>query len=113
MPYCFTLTPKGANEPEELTSIDAKMCARHGASPHPRYWFNDWFSYIGLKLAVGKSFDEIEDLCREEIGMEEQYNEEDDYIAQKFAPDSYWTLMLKITQWLKDNYIAKAWYETK
>lgn len=87
MPNCFTLTPKGASEPEPLPVIDAKLCAHLGVEPHPKYFHDAWVDVEGLALAMGRGWD---------------------WMRANFDEDR-----LPIINWLEANYTPDAWAERK
>lgn len=68
MPVCFQLFNRATNEPVSLRRLDDDLRAWFGAPVDDVHYFRDWYDTIGLRLALGKSFDQIrvEFLCYEE-----------------------------------------------
>lgn len=56
MPNCFQLTRKNETNPINLQDLDKELC---------EYECSD--SWIGFKLAMGKSFQQIEEYIKEDI----------------------------------------------
>jgi hypothetical protein len=101
MPNCYCLTRKDfmgpRPEPEKLVTVDERICHHFGVKPHEKYWFRDWENVIGLRLALGWSWDRIrEDLnnCR-----------------SKAVPDDVIDDLIKIASWLEQHYDTDAWAE--
>jgi len=86
MPHCFSLTRKGEKETATLQSVDDAMCAHFGTIPNPKEWYKNWYSTIGLGLAVGHSLQKL----------------------KEFWPDKS-----EIIDWLDENYTSDAWREWK
>jgi len=83
MPNCFTLTPKGATEPEALQSIDEKLCKLLGEEVHPRLYVHLWVDVEGLALACGKDW----------AWMREHFDAERkpiiDFLEANYTPDAW------------------------
>jgi len=90
MPNCFALTRKGEKEIRNLTEIDTDLWVLfEGKEPEGnKKWFRNWYDYIGLSLACGKSLEECLEIYKES-------NLED------------------IAEFLFTNYNSDAWYEHK
>jgi hypothetical protein len=85
MPNCFTLTPKGATEPEKLADIDNKLCAHFGVEPDPEHYYQMWVDIEGLALAMGRDWQ---------------------WMRENFDPER-----LPIINWLDEHYTPDAWAE--
>ena len=59
MAACFQLIPIGSTEEATLGSIDEAICEHFNVPEDPHMSYNNWFGAIGLKLAMGETFDEI------------------------------------------------------
>lgn len=55
----FTLTPKGATAPQELTIVDETICIVFNSPVDPRDWYLNWYNVIGFALAMGQTFAQI------------------------------------------------------
>ncbi len=90
MPNCFTLTKKDEAKPRPLKDIDTDLWDHfEGGEPDGNeQWYHHWYNFIGLLLAVGKTFQEVIKLC-EDFTMRE------------------------IAVYLEENYTSNAWYERK
>jgi hypothetical protein len=95
MPNCFTLTRRGADEPESLSTIDEKLCQVLGVPVHPTKYVVDWCSTIGFSLACGKDWDYIENTLR-------RYADEGDKEDQQ---------ALRCCQYLREHYVVNVWCE--
>lgn len=62
----FQLTPKGLTEPSTLQAVDAAICDHLGVETDSERWYADWYGFVGLALAFGKSWGEI----REEVSFD-------------------------------------------
>lgn len=89
MPNCFQLTRKGDKAPAKLWDVDRAICQHLDCPWSEDAWVVYWYSYIGLLLAVGKSFNEIIDIC----WTEERYD------------------LLRVAAYLNEHYTANAWKE--
>ena len=89
MPNCFSLTPKGETRPQNLNSVDEALCKALGEPVSNTLWCRDWYNYIGLLLACGKTFDEIREVCCD-------------------SPE-----MLQVIDFLDAHYVSNAWYERR
>ena len=103
MPNCFQLTLIGETEPSTLQSVDNRLWQLLGnVDPDPKRWYKNWYNIIGLALACGKNFKEIQGI------LEEQLN----YASTEDEVDHYQDL-INITWFLQDNYTTRAWYQSK
>lgn len=88
MPACFQLIPKGSTEPKTLQEIDEEMC-KHFKQPCDKVkYLNGWVDSVGLGLAVGRTFEEILTIYKEE----------------KLES------LILITEYLRDRYEVSAFY---
>jgi hypothetical protein len=91
MPNCIQLFPLGQTEPATFARIDELMCADFGVECHPTRWFNYWYDVIGLKLAMGRTWDQIKE-----------------QLLTDYGPDDLW---YRQACWLADRYTCNAWVE--
>lgn len=89
MPSCFSLTPKGSKEPEKLQVVDDRIRETFGLPADAKAWAFGWYNTVGLLLACGKSWAEIQST----------FEESDD--------------IQKVICFLQTNYDADAWCERK
>jgi len=81
----FQLTRIGEEEPSNLREVDDRMWRELGlCEPDPDQWYKNWFGSIGLGLAVGRTFRDIEE----------------DVVDSPLAP---------ILEWIEKNYTVKCW----
>ena len=99
MPACFTLTPKGEETPDSLGRVDAKICAHFGAPVHPKFFLWEWYTMIGFRLAMGRTWEEIRQSFREGI-------------ADNEFVDGY-TKLLEVVDFLEATYEPCSWAEMK
>jgi hypothetical protein len=95
MPNCFQLTRKGDSSPAKLQDIDRAICQNLDIPFSEDKWAANWYANIGLFLALGKSFNDIIDLCWDINGYEAEHA----------------NLTLRIAAYLNDNYTSDAWYQ--
>ena len=102
MPVCFQLIDKTTDKPAILQDIDREMC-KHFKQPCDKVkYFAGWYDCIGLRLALGDSFEKI----REEfIG----YIKED----KSEGEVNYYSLQCEIITWLEENYTPTSFYQYK
>ena len=94
MPNCFQLIKKGEEEPTNLQTIDDEIWLKfYGSIPEPNlHWYCGWYDCIGLRLAMGKCFKDI----------------------QKEFSVGNWTEKIKnVLDHLQEHYTARSWYEHK
>lgn len=85
----FTLTRNGSDKPAAFTLIDEEICQHFGAPVDDDRYFMEWYNTIGLGLAIGKTWEQLEEIF-------------------KNSPTT-----LKIISFLRNNYTADAWYQHK
>lgn len=90
MPNCFQLCRNGA--PVPLNAIDEELCNLLGEPVHPQMCVAGWYNIIGVRLACGLSWEEIE----KKILDCEYYGEAD---------------LLRIIGYLRENFTSSAWAE--
>jgi uncharacterized NAD-dependent epimerase/dehydratase family protein len=83
-----------------LQEIDSEMCTVFGVAPDPGKYYHQWVDTIGLALARGQSFDDVIKDCIEGIEAQSKIANEDGV--------NYWTIKLKIAEYLKKNFISAA-----
>ena len=91
MPNCYSLTRNGKEQAERLILIDEDLCNMMGVIPHPTEWLADWENTIGLLLALGKRWDEIQQHLTETGRMNDKIE--------------------KIITYLRKNYKVTSWYQ--
>ena len=92
MPNCFQLVRKsnpGAG-PVKFVQIDEEICEAVGEPVDDKRWCRGWYDVIGLRLATGESFSEIE---------------------QELKDSNYYTDLLPVVAFLRENYTSSAWAE--
>lgn len=100
MPVCFQLYRLGSRTPASLHyEVDGAICAYLEVPMSETKYCCGWYDYIGLLLAMGKSFAEIADGLQRDI-------------AEGKATAWTWT-MLRINHFLCENYSSDAWWEPK
>lgn len=94
MPNCFQLALKGEKEPQRLNAIDEAICAHFGVEVDEVKWYKNWYNTIGLLLACGKSFAEIDEIFAKN-------------------DDEHSRALRDINDFLGTFYTAKAWYSPR
>jgi len=89
MPACFQLTRKGDTEPSRFCDLDEAICQHLGVNADPVKYIYGWYDTVGLRLALGYSFNTIIDNLKE-VGA--------------------WELVA-IAAYLNEHYISNAWHE--
>jgi len=96
MPNCFQLRSKA--EPTKLIrfiDLDEDLCNHFGVPVHPDEYYLGWYDFVGLRLAMGKTFDDMR-----------QYLSTSDHTE--------WSMkMLAIVDYIDDHCTSDAWYEVK
>lgn len=99
MPNYFMLTRK--SDPEaggvKFTDIDAEMCAHFNVPCDENKWYMDWYRYLGLALAHGKTFDEVRQAAKS------------DAESHDCTTDPDCIRWLEIIDWLDNNFTPSAW----
>lgn len=101
MPNCFTLTRKGFTTPATLQVVDAELCQNLDLPYDDKEWTHHWYDYIGLRLALGQSFEAIID--------DATLAATEDYVAFK----DYYLTARRIAAYLNEHYTPDAWWEPK
>ncbi len=103
MPNCVSLSRDGVKV--SFNDIDAEICKMMGVDVNPEFYAFGWYDSICGRLAYGRTFEEIKDSFEGEIKE-----------ARALAPgmrDSrvkFYENLIKILEYLKDNYTHDAWY---
>lgn len=105
MPVCFRLIRKGETEATPLSKIDNELCAALGVEPHPITYYAQWFDFIGIRLAIGQSFDEI--IARLEKGIKDADEAGDEGSMLHFRK------LYNAARWLSENFTPECWRENK
>ena len=100
MPNCFSLTRKGETETASLSDVDVEICNMLGVEVDKKYWVGGWYGTIGLLLAMGRSFEDINTIFNKE--SDEHPDETDIYSTLK-----------RILAFLSENYVSDCWYESR
>ena len=96
MSNCFQMTRKGRDKPMALQAIDDEMRVAFGEPADPKKWLWQWYNLVGLGLAMGKTWEEL----RKMFGPDEDEDE-----------DAFGERMLRVIDWLEQNFTADAWVE--
>ena len=102
MPVCFNLTRKGEKMPTNLVEVDQRICTHFSVTCDDNKWYHGWYDSIGFRLALGKTFAEIN---AEYDATIDKYKDQEDV--------SYWRRMKEIAEFLDTNYTTDAWREHK
>jgi hypothetical protein len=92
MPVCFQLTKVGNSEPTPFQDIDNEICQNLGLEWDNDKYTHHWYDSIGLRLAIGQSWDEIVDEYKSRGG------------------DCPWVLV-SIVAYLREHYLVENWRE--
>ena|SRR5258707_9341031 len=100
MPVCFQLCPKGyPDKPAHFIAIDEAMCAALGQPCDPEKYLWGWYDTIGLRLALGSSFEK----------MISEWEDARD--GANGSGNAYIDRMIQMAQWLSANYVSDSWRE--
>lgn len=96
MPNYYSLTRKSAPEggPVHAQQIDDEMRVHFGAPPSATEWFRQWKDYVGMYLAMGRTFEYLRNLPN--------YNNEP-------WPENLKREWIEVIDWLDANFVADAW----
>lgn len=100
MPAYFQLISKTTQKPVPFAEIDDELCKAMGVEPHDTDFLRSWYDIIGLRLALGRSFEEIQAEFEERKAS-----------AADNDNSEFWTDMNKILQYIRENYDSTAWYQ--
>ena len=87
MPACFMLIDKVTGKSAKFSEIDDKLCEALGRVPDEEKFLHSWYDCIGLSLAMGKTWDEIREIFKDD------------------------EVMILIANWIEGRYTADSWYE--
>jgi hypothetical protein len=99
MPVCFQLTKKGEETAAKLAVVDDLLCAHFGVTPDEKRYYMGWYDIIGLRLALGQTFETIQHYLDQQA-VESKYK--DDYAR-----------LAQINTWLSLHYTTDHWREHK
>ena len=103
MPVCFQLCHKDRpTTPVSFIEIDEAMCKALGQQADPVRYLWEWYDSIGLRLALGRSFNEI-------IVDYTQRRESEE--GQVPGAAEYLDHMIQVAEWLSLNYVSDSWRE--
>jgi hypothetical protein len=84
--------------PVKFSQIDEEMC-RHFEQPvDEKRYLGGWYDSIGFRLALGKSFEQIRAEFR-------------GYVDEEKETSNFYVTMLKMLDWLDENYTPDSWRE--
>lgn len=89
MPNCFQLISKETGKADSFCEIDEKLCANFDWPVDPVSYTHSWYDILGLRLACGRSFEDLRGYCTDE-------------------PE-----LLQIIDWLDEHYTSDSWYESR
>lgn len=101
MPNCFALFRKGFTTPATLQVVDAELCQHLDLPYDDEKWACGWYDHIGLRLALGQSYETIIDDITLAI--------END----RGAYTDHCLTLRRIAAYLNEHYTPDAWYEPK
>lgn len=104
MPNCFALTRKGETEPVVLQKLNEELCAMLGEPVHERFWTHSWYDIIGFKLAMGRSWDDIDHVLAEYVMHDIMDGRSDENV--QYSAD-----LLTISHYIQTNFTSDAWVE--
>lgn len=85
--------------PVAFSIIDEELCKFLGCGAHPVKYVAEWYDTIGLRLACGRSFDDIIEEFQRSLDSEKGYGSAEWYAT-----------ILKIAKYLQEHYTSDAWY---
>ena len=87
MPVCFQLTKKGETKPSAINDIDKDLwdTFADGEPEGNDKYFANWYNTVGMMLAMGKTWEEIKEV----------YKDND----------------ISVIEYLEENYSPYAWRE--
>lgn len=96
MPNCFTLSRKAEpGKPISFITIDEELCAALGKPCDPNKYYLGWYDMIGFRLAMGQSFDDIQQ-----------------YLIHDCSDHHDWAVeMLRVSTYLREHFVSDAWAE--
>lgn len=102
MPNCFQLFYlNGDKEPVAFQQVDNAICHNLELPWDEKRYVNGWFDFIGFKLAMGQTFQQIADDLQKTIAEDA----EGGIVCE-------WTVtMLRINHYLMEHYTCNAWVE--
>lgn len=86
MPNYVQLLDKTTKTPEAFPVIDDKIRVLFDAPEDTKCFFHSWYDNLAMLLSVGKSFDELREIWKDDPKM------------------------IRITDFLEENYTVDAWY---
>ena len=94
MPNCFLFVSKETKTIVDLNKVDEEICGFLGIEVHPTNYAAGWFDCIGFRLAIGKTWDDMET----------------EFAAQG---NKWYDRQLKIVRFLRERYDSSAWYSPR
>ena len=94
MPNCFRLINKSTGQADVLQLIDNQLWQElGGCEPSNDAWYMGWYTWAGLRMACGKSYEQIlEDMM--------EYND-----------DERMDHVIEVLTWLESRYNIDCWAE--
>lgn len=98
MAVYFQLFPIGYSTPASFQQVDNAICQNLDLPWDADRYACEWYDSIGLRIALGKSFQEIADEFKSALtDRPEQFRE-------------WYYNMLRINHYLLENYTTEAWF---
>ena len=106
MPNRFQLIRKTDVQagPVSPNQIDREICGYLGVECHPPQYAYGWFTAIGIQLACGETFDDIDRmLCESGWATAEVLREINQWLAYHFTPRSWAEVGTSVSHSAGDN----------
>ena len=96
MPVCFKLIKKeNESENQPFAAVDREICEHFQVPVDKHSYYNDWYDYLGLRFAVGWTFEKIKtdiDSCMKN-------------------DVKYWSRMDEVLEFLNERFCWISWRE--
>lgn len=92
MTLCIQLVKKDRKTPSRMSMVDADICRHFNAEVNSKFYHEGWYDIIGYLLATGRTFEEV---------------------RARLVELEFSQRLIDICDFLSENYIAQAWWETK
>lgn len=98
MPNVVKFYKIGQTSETTCQDIDAELCAYLEVPVDPEKWCCDWYNWLALFSAMGKSYEEIK-AC----SVRDKW-----WVTKEAMAAGH-----KIIDWFAENYTVNSWYERK
>lgn len=112
MPNCFQLLDRTTEEAVKFADLDIELCSHTNNLPHPVNYLAGWYDCIGLRIALGRTYDEMYQEFHEYASKPIDPNDVSS-VAVQHSIREYYYFMIVLLRYINKHYKLSAWYSPR